>query len=188
MKYLVVGLGNIGSEYQDTRHNIGFRVLDALVKASNLVFESKRYGAVAHYSLKGRQILLLEPNAYMNLSGKSVNYWAQAEKIPLSNILIVGDDLSLSFGVLRLKSKGSAGGHNGLKDIEAKLGTQEYARLRFGIGSDFSQGKQVDYVLGHFSEEELETMDDRINMAIEMIQSFVLSGIDITMNQFNKRK
>ena len=148
MKYLIVGLGNIGPEYQNTRHNIGFKVLDAFAKASNTVFEDMRYGAVATVKLKGRTLILLKPNTYMNLSGKAVSYWMQKEKIELSNLFVVVDDLALPFGTIRLRGKGSDGGHNGLKSINQLLGTQDYTRLRFGIGNEFPKGKQVDYVLG----------------------------------------
>lgn len=187
MKYLIVGLGNIGSEYEGTRHNIGFRVLDALAKASNLVFEDKRYGAVTTLSIKGQQLVLLKPSTYMNLSGNAVRYWMNKENIPVERLLIVVDDLALPFGALRMKPGGSDAGHNGLKNIASVLGTQNYARLRFGIGSDFPRGGQVDYVLGQFTEENLKTMDERVAMAIEMIKSFCLAGIQITMNQFNKK-
>ncbi len=187
MKYLIVGLGNIGSEYAGTRHNIGFRVLDALAKASNLVFEDKRYGAVASLSVKGQQLVLLKPSTYMNLSGNAVRYWMNKENIPLERLLVVVDDLSLPFGALRMKPSGSDGGHNGLKHIASVLGTQAYARLRFGIGNDFPRGGQIDYVLGHFSEEDLKTMDERVELACEMIKSFCLAGIQITMNQYNKK-
>ena len=187
MKYLIVGLGNIGDEYQNTRHNIGFNVLDALAKASNIVFTDKRYGAIANHSIKGRQLILLKPSTYMNLSGNAVRYWMQQEKIPLENILIIVDDLALPFGALRLKPKGSDAGHNGLKHIAATLGTENYARLRFGIGNNFPKGAQIDYVLGHFSEEEENLMEERLNIACDMIKSFCLAGIAITMNQFNKK-
>lgn len=187
MKYLIVGLGNIGSEYEGTRHNIGFRVLDALAKASNLVFEDKRYGAVTTLSIKGQQLVLLKPSTYMNLSGNAVRYWMNKENIPVERLLIVVDDLALPFGALRMKPGGSDAGHNGLKNIASVLGTQNYARLRFGIGSDFPRGRQVDYVLGQFTEENLKTMDERVAMAMEMIKSFCLAGIQITMNQFNKK-
>lgn len=187
MKYLIVGLGNIGNEYRDTRHNIGFNVLDAFAKASNIVFKDGRYGATADLSLKGRQLVLLKPSTYMNLSGNAVRYWMQQEKVPLENVLIVVDDLALPFGTLRLKPKGSDAGHNGLKHIAATLGTENYARLRFGIGNNFPKGAQIDYVLGHFSEEEKQQMGERIDTACEIIKSFCLAGIAITMNQFNKK-
>lgn len=187
MKYLIVGLGNIGDKYRDTRHNIGFNVLDAFAKASNIVFKDGRYGATADLSLKGRQLVLLKPSTYMNLSGNAVRYWMQQEKVPLENVLIVVDDLALPFGTLRLKPKGSDAGHNGLKHIAATLGTENYARLRFGIGNNFPKGAQIDYVLGHFSEEEKQQMGERIDTACEIIKSFCLAGIAITMNQFNKK-
>lgn len=187
MKYLIVGLGNIGEEYRNTRHNIGFNIVDALAKASNATFEDKRYGAVANLSIKGRQLILLKPSTYMNLSGNAVRYWMQQEKIPLENLLVVVDDLALPFGALRLKPKGSDAGHNGLKHIAATIGTQGYARLRFGIGNEFSRGHQIDFVLGQFTEEDLKTMDERITTAVEIIKSFCLAGITITMNQFNKK-
>lgn len=187
MKYLIVGLGNIGSEYDGTRHNIGFSVLDALAKASNVIFEDKRYGAVGSLSLKGQQLILLKPSTYMNLSGNAVRYWMTKENIPVERILIVVDDLALPLGALRMKPSGSDAGHNGLKHIAATLGTQAYPRLRFGIGNDFPKGGQVDYVLGKFSEEEQEAMRERIELACEMIKSFCLAGIAITMNQYNKK-
>lgn len=187
MKYLIVGLGNIGNEYQNTRHNIGFNVLDALAKASNLIFTDGRYGATATLSIKGRSLILLKPSTYMNLSGNAVRYYMQKENIPLENVLIIVDDISLPFGTLRLKGKGSDGGHNGLKHIAATLGTQEYARLRFGIGNNFFKGCQIDYVLGHFSDEEMSTMDERLETAGEITKSFCLAGINNTMNQYNKK-
>ena len=187
MKYLIVGLGNIGSEYHNTRHNIGFMVLDALAKASNIFFTDDRYGFVADLSLKGRQLTLLKPSTYMNLSGNAVRYWMQKKKIPLENVLIVVDDIALPFGTLRLKSKGSDAGHNGLRHIAQILGTQSYARLRFGIGNDFPRGGQVNYVLSLFDSEQLETMDDRLNTAGEIIKSFCLAGINNAMNLYNNK-
>ena len=187
MKYLIVGLGNIGEEYRETRHNIGFMVLDALAKASNIVFKDGRYGATTTLSIKGRQLILLKPSTYMNLSGNSVRYWMQQEKIPLENVLVVVDDLALPFGSLRLKGKGSDAGHNGLKHIAAILGTQNYARLRFGIGNNFPKGAQVDYVLGHFDEEDLKQMPERLELAGEIIKSFCLAGLNLTMNQYNNK-
>ena len=187
MKYLIVGLGNIGAEYQDTRHNIGFKVLDALAKASNIVFTDKRYGAVATLSLKGRQLILLKPSTYMNLSGNAVRYWMRQEKIALDNVLVIVDDLALPFGTLRLEPRGSDAGHNGLKHIAATLGTQDYARLRFGIGNDFPRGRQVDFVLGQFTDEDMKTMDERVEMAGEIIKCFCLQGIERTMNLYNKK-
>lgn len=187
MKYLIVGLGNIGEEYRETRHNIGFMVLDALAKASNIVFSDGRYGATSQLSLKGRQLILLKPSTYMNLSGNAVRYWMQQEKIPLENVLIVVDDLALPFGTLRLKGKGSDAGHNGLKHIAATLGTQNYARLRFGIGNDFPKGGQIDFVLGHFDEEDMKLIPERLEVAQEIIKSFCLAGLNITMNQYNNK-
>ena len=187
MNFLIVGLGNIGSEYAQTRHNIGFRVLDALAKASNLVFEDKRYGAVTTLKVKDQTLTLLKPSTYMNLSGNAVRYWMNEKKIPLENILVVVDDLSLPFGQLRMRPGGSEAGHNGLKHISSVLGTQQYARLRFGISNDFPRGGQVDFVLGEFTDEDLKTMDERLELAGEMVKSFALSGIQFTMNHFNKK-
>ena len=187
MNFLIVGLGNIGSEYAQTRHNIGLRVLDALAKASNLVFEDKRYGAVTTLKVKNQTLTLLKPSTYMNLSGNAVRYWMNEKKIPLENILVVVDDLSLPFGQLRMRPGGSEAGHNGLKHISSVLGTQQYARLRFGIGNDFPRGGQVDFVLGEFTDEDLKTMDERLELAGEMVKSFALSGIQFTMNHFNKK-
>lgn len=187
MNFLIVGLGNIGSEYAQTRHNIGFRVLDALAKASNLVFEDKRYGAVTTLKVKNQTLTLLKPSTYMNLSGNAVRYWMNEKKIPLENILVVVDDLSLPFGQLRMRPGGSEAGHNGLKHISSVLGTQQYARLRFGIGNDFPRGGQVDFVLGEFTDEDLKTMDERLELAGEMVKNFALSGIQFTMNHFNKK-
>ncbi|CCZ81853.1 aminoacyl-tRNA hydrolase [Odoribacter laneus] len=188
MKYLIVGLGNIGPEYQDTRHNIGFNVLDAFAKASNIVFEDRRYGAVSEVKLKGRPLILLKPNTYMNLSGKAVSYWMQKEKIALEDLLILVDDLALPFGTLRLRGQGSDGGHNGLKSINACLGTTNYARLRFGIGNEFKKGQQVDYVLGGWKEEEIKHMDALLERSKEIISSFVLLGLSKTMTSFNGKK
>lgn len=187
MKYLIVGLGNIGDEYRNTRHNIGFMVLDALAKASNIVFSDKRYGAVANMSLKGKQLLLIKPSTYMNLSGNAVRYWMQQEKIPLENVLIIVDDLALPIGTLRLKGKGSDAGHNGLKHIAATLGTQNYSRLRFGIGNDFPKGGQIDFVLGEFDDEAKKILPERISLAGEIIKSFCLAGLNNTMNQYNNK-
>lgn len=187
MKYLIVGLGNIGSEYENTRHNIGFNVLDAFAKASNTVFTDRRYGAVAEVKVKGRTLMLLKPSTYMNLSGNAVRYWLQQEKIPVENMLIIVDDISLPFGTLRLRPKGSDAGHNGLKDVARVVGNENYARLRFGVGGDFPRGAQVDYVLGQFPAEEREKLPERINVACDIIKSFCLAGIALTMNQYNKK-
>lgn len=184
-KYLVVGLGNPGPEYEHTRHNIGFNVLDALAGASGILFSAERYAHRAQLSLKGRQVVLIKPQTYMNLSGKAVDYWLKQENIPLENLLVITDDLALPFGSIRIKTKGSDGGHNGLKDIQATLNTTTYARFRFGIGSEFAKGRQVDYVLGKWSEEEQKALPERLEMSTKAIQSFVLAGVAITMNQFN---
>lgn len=186
-KYLIVGLGNIGPEYHETRHNIGFMVVDALAREAGISFSDGRYGSTATFTVKGRQLILLKPSTYMNLSGNAVRYWMQKENIPLEKTLVVVDDLALPFGTLRLKGKGSDAGHNGLKHIAATLGTQAYARLRFGIGNDFPRGGQIDFVLGHFDEEDLKAMPERLKTAGDMVKSFCLAGIDITMNQFNKK-
>lgn len=188
MNHLIVGLGNIGDEYARTRHNIGFRVLDALAKASNLVFEDKRYGFVSTLKVKNQTLTLLKPSTYMNLSGNAVRYWMNKENIEPERLLVVVDDIALPFGTLRLRPGGSEGGHNGLRHITSVLGTQQYARLRFGIGGDFPRGGQVDYVLGEFGEEELKTMDERLEVAGEIVKAFALSGIQFAMNQYNKRK
>ena len=185
MKYLVVGLGNIGSEYAHTRHNIGFDTLDALAEASNVVFSTKRYGDVAEMKLRGHQLVLLKPSTFMNLSGNAVRYWMQTEKIPVEQVLIVVDDLALPLGTLRMKPKGSDGGHNGLKSVAECIGTQNYARLRFGIGNEFSKGAQVDFVLGKFDSLDRAVVKQSIDKAVEMIKSFCLVGIERTMNQFN---
>ncbi|QIK61360.1 aminoacyl-tRNA hydrolase [Dysgonomonas sp. HDW5A] len=187
MKYLIAGLGNIGSEYHYTRHNIGFRVLDALAKASNIVFTDKRYGETSELKVKGKTLILLKPSTYMNLSGNAIRYWLQAEKIPVENLLVVLDDLALPFGSLRLKGKGSDAGHNGLRSIQSVLGTQNYSRLRFGIGNDFPKGGQVDYVLGEFSDEEEKALPERFEMCEDIIKSFCLAGLQNTMNQFNNK-
>ena len=185
-KYLIVGLGNPGSEYAETRHNIGYMVLDAFAKASNIVFSDRRYGYVAETSLRGRKLFLLKPTTYMNLSGNAVRYWLNKENIDESRLLVIVDDLSLPLGAIRLKASGSAGTHNGLGHIQQLIG-QKYARLRVGIGNDFPRGTQVNYVLGRFADDERTILEPSFNTCIEIVKSFVLSGVDITMNQFNKR-
>ena len=185
MKYLIVGLGNIGDEYQGTRHNIGFRMLDAFAKASNIAFEDKRYGFVGHGRVKNAELVLLKPSTYMNLSGQAVRYWMNEEKIPLENLFILVDDLNLPFGTIRMRKAGSAGGHNGLKNIEQCLCTPNYCRLRFGIGNDYAHGAQVDFVLGHWTVEEEAQMEERLGRVSEIVQSFCLQGIDRTMNLYN---
>lgn len=187
MKYLIVGLGNIGAEYQNTRHNIGFMILDAFAKASNISFQTERYGDVAHTRLKNKQLVLLKPSTYMNLSGNAVKYWMDKENIPLENILILVDDLALPVGAIRLKGKGSDAGHNGLKSVAECVGSQSYARLRFGIGCDFPKGFQVEYVLGRFPAEERELLDERIGLAVEAMKAFCLSGLAFAMNNYNNK-
>ena len=185
-KFLIVGLGNPGAEYEGTRHNTGYMVLDALAKASNIVFEDKRYGYVAEMSLRGRKLFLLKPTTYMNLAGNAVRYWLQKENIDQKRLLVVVDELALPLGTFRLKANGSNGGHNGLGHIQQLIG-QQYARLRMGIGNEFQHGKQVDWVLGRYSDEEMQTLQPAIDTAVEVIKSFVLSGIDFTMNAFNHK-
>jgi PTH1 family peptidyl-tRNA hydrolase len=187
MKYLIAGLGNIGSEYAHTRHNIGFDILDELARAEGLTFDDQRYGAVAEYRHKGRIFLLLKPNTYVNLSGKAVAYWMQKEKIKPENLLVIVDDLALPFGTLRVKSKGSDAGHNGLKNIQAVLGHNQFARLRFGIDSNFTRGHQVDYVLGQWNADEKATLPERLDKAIEIIKSFGILGTHQTMNLYNNK-
>lgn len=187
MKYLIVGLGNIGAEYAETRHNIGFKVLDALAGASNALFTTARYGEVAELRHKGRTLVLLKPSTYMNLSGKAVRYWLDAEKIARENLLVVSDDIALPFGTLRMRQKGSAGGHNGLKNIAELLGSEEFARMRFGVGGDFPRGHQVDYVLGEWTQEERDAMPERLKIFGEAILSFATVGVERTMNFFNKK-
>jgi peptidyl-tRNA hydrolase, PTH1 family len=186
-KFLVVGLGNIGPEYANTRHNIGFMVLDALAKASNIFFKSDRLASISELKWKGKTLILVKPSTFMNLSGKAVNYWLQAERIPRENLLVITDDIALPFGSLRLKGKGSDGGHNGLKNIQEVLASQEYARLRFGVGNEFAKGKQVNYVLGEWSKEELTTLNPRIEIACDIIRSFASTGLQLTMTNFNKK-
>lgn len=185
-KYLIAGLGNPGEEYRRTRHNTGYMVLDAFAKASNIVFDDKRYGYVAETSLRGRKVILLKPTTFMNLSGNAVRYWLNKENIDQSHLLVVVDDLALPLGTLRLKANGSAGSHNGLGHIQQLIGEQ-YARLRFGIGNDFPRGGQVNWVIGNYSDYELRTIQPSIDTSVEIIKSFVLAGIDITMNQFNHK-
>ena len=187
MKYLIVGLGNIGDGYTDTRHNIGFTVLDAIAKASNISFTDKRYGSVASLKYKGREFILLKPSTYMNLSGNAVRYWMKKENVPVENLLVIVDDIALPPGTIRMRSKGSDGGHNGLSHISTTLSTNEYARIRIGIGNDFRKGSQVDYVLGVWTKEEMLFLHERISIVIEMIKSFGTAGTELTMTAFNKR-
>ena len=188
MKYLIAGLGNIGSEYKNTRHNIGFQILDALAGASNISFSDKRYGFVTEYKFKARTFILLRPTTFMNLSGRAVNYWLQKEKITIENLLVLVDDIALPFGTIRVRAKGSDGGHNGLSNINQILGRNDYARLRFGIGDNFHKGFQVDYVLSDWSREEEKELPAKIDVCIEIIKSFGAIGTERTMNFFNKRK
>jgi PTH1 family peptidyl-tRNA hydrolase len=184
-KFLIVGLGNIGAEYANTRHNIGFKVLDFIANKEGASFNDLKLGAVAELKIKGKTFFLLKPNTYMNLSGKAVHYWMDKEKISLDRVLVITDDLNLSFGTIRIRSKGSDGGHNGLKNTTQVLNTQEYARFRFGISDAFKKGKQVDYVLGNWDEEEKTKLPERLEIAAEIIKSFGLSGLEITMTSFN---
>lgn len=184
-KYLIVGLGNIGDKYHNTRHNIGFKILDHFALKEELRFETQKLGDIATYKLKGRTFLFLKPNTYMNLSGKAILYWLTKEKIPLENLLVITDDLNLPFGSIRVKMKGSDGGHNGLKDTQDKLSTTKYNRYRFGISDAFGKGRQTDYVLGEWTTEENEKLPERLNKSIELIKSFGLAGINNTMNTFN---
>ena len=187
MNYLIVGLGNIGVEYANTRHNMGFMVLDAWAQASNIVFESGRYGSTASISFKGRKFFLLKPSTYMNLSGKAVRYWMNELDIPVENLMVISDDLNLPFGTLRLRKGGSAGGHNGLSNINELIGTQDYARIRVGIGNDFGRGHQVDFVLGELSDEQKKQMEEISKRAIEGIKAWALMGADRAMNIVNTR-
>ena len=184
-KFLIVGLGNIGAEYVNTRHNIGFKVLDFIANKEGASFDNLKLGAVAELKIKGKTFILLKPNTYMNLSGKAVKYWMDKEKIALDKVFIITDDLNLSFGTIRIRSKGSDGGHNGLKNITQVLNTQEYARFRFGISDAFKKGKQVDYVLGNWDEEEKTKLPERLEIASEIIKSFGLAGLEITMTSYN---
>ena len=185
MKYLIVGLGNIGSEYENTRHNIGFMILDALAKASNIFFETNKLGSTATLKFKGRTFVLVKPSTYMNLSGKAVNYYLQQEKIKQENLLVITDDIALPFGTIRLKGSGSDGGHNGLKNIIESLGNANYARLRFVVGSEFVKGKQINHVLGNFAPEEQTLLAERLTKASEAIKSFGTIGLGRTMSEFN---
>jgi len=184
-KFLIVGLGNIGDDYANTRHNIGFKILDFFAKQESLSFETQKLGDMAVYKLKGRRFILLKPSTYMNLSGKAVVYWMNKENVTLDNLLVITDDLNLPFGTIRLKTKGSDGGHNGLKDIQDKLQTINYNRFRFGISDTFSKGRQIDYVLGEWTEEENQKLTERLEKSVELIKSFGTAGVNITMNAFN---
>lgn len=194
-KFLIAGLGNIGEEYEFTRHNIGFEVANALAKelirdeekSVSKLFHHDKLAFVHHARFRGKQVVIIKPATYMNLSGKAVNYWLQSEKIPLEHLLVITDDLALPFGTLRMKKKGSDGGHNGLADIAASINTIEYSRLRFGIGSNFTKGNQVNYVLNKWNDEEQQLLTERINITVEMIKSFIAIGVDRTMSSFNNK-
>lgn len=187
MKYLIVGLGNIGDQYQHTRHNIGFEILDVLANKHNLCFKGDRFGSICVLKHKGRKLILLKPDTYMNLSGKAVNFWMQKENILIDKVLIITDDLSLPFGKIRLRAKGSDGGHNGLKNIIEVLGGQNFPRLRFGISNDFSKGLQVDYVLGIWGEEELKSLTERIDICTDTIKDFSFIRFDQLMSTYNSK-
>ena len=184
-KFLIVGLGNIGSEYANTRHNIGFKILDYIANQEGISFQTVKLGEVAELKIKGRTLLLLKPNTYMNLSGKAVKYWLEKENIEKENMLVITDDLNLAFGTIRIKTKGSDGGHNGLKNIQLLLNSTEYPRYRFGISDAFKKGQQVDYVLGEWSEEEKEKLKERLEISSEIVKSFALAGLNNTMNTYN---
>ena len=184
-KYLIVGLGNIGNEYHDTRHNIGFKILDELAKTNDISFKNEKLGALTSFKFKGRSFILLKPSTYMNLSGKAVKYWLTKEKIPLENLLVICDDLNIPFGTIRLKPKGSAGGHNGLKSINEILNTQHYPRFRFGISDTFGKGRQVDHVLGKWSDKENEILPERLEKAAQLVKSYGTAGVANTMSEFN---
>lgn len=184
-KFLIVGLGNMGEKYANTRHNIGFKILDYFANSEGASFETLKLADVTTIKIKGRSLILIKPNTYMNLSGKAIKYWLEKEKIPLANLLVVTDDLNLPFGSLRLKTKGSDGGHNGLKDTQDKLQTTTYNRFRFGISDSFGKGRQVDYVLGEWNDDENSKLEERLKTSAELIKSFALAGVNNTMNQFN---
>jgi PTH1 family peptidyl-tRNA hydrolase len=184
-KFLIVGLGNIGSKYENTRHNIGFKIVDEVAEEHNVTFETDKLGDTTSFRFKGRTFVLLKPSTFMNLSGKAVKYWMQKEKIALDNVLIITDDVNIDFGVIRLKAKGSAGGHNGLKDIQEKLNSQQYARFRFGVGGNYSKGRQVDFVLGEWNKEETSQLIERLPTSAKIITSFGTAGLAKTMNAFN---
>ncbi|NBU81144.1 MAG: aminoacyl-tRNA hydrolase [Flavobacteriaceae bacterium] len=184
-KFLIVGLGNIGDEYVNTRHNIGFKILDYVAAKQGVSFETAKLGAVAEFTIKGRKLILLKPNTYMNLSGKAVHYWMQKENIAKENVLIITDDLNLAFGTIRIKGKGTDGGHNGLKNIQLILNTSEYPRFRFGISDEFKKGQQVNYVLGEWNDIEKEKLPERFDVAKQIVESFALAGLNETMNRFN---
>ncbi len=186
-KFLIVGLGNIGEEYEGTRHNIGFEVVDFIAREAGVKFTNDRLAFVAEAKFKGKALVLIKPTTYMNLSGKAVNYWMQAEKIPVENVMVIVDELALPFGKIRIGPKGSDGGHNGLKNIQEILGTTQYPRLRFGIGNEFGKGYQVNYVLGKWNDEEKKTLSDRVKIASDAIKSFSFVGLQRCMNDYNTK-
>ncbi|WP_462317324.1 aminoacyl-tRNA hydrolase [Marinilabilia sp.] len=187
VKYLIAGLGNIGREYENTRHNIGFDVLEELARKEGLKFEDQRYGNIAEYKFKGRTFVLLKPSTYVNLSGKAINYWMKKEKIPVERLLVIVDDLALPFGTLRLKAKGSDAGHNGLKNIHEVLGHNKFARLRFGIGDNYPKGRQIDFVLGKWDKDEAAALPERMEKAIDIVKGFATIGLAQTMSQYNNK-
>ena len=184
-KFLIVGLGNIGEKYHNTRHNIGFKIVDAFVKEHDASFETEKLGDIARLRIKGKTVIVLKPSTYMNLSGKAIQYWMKQENIKVENLLVITDDLNIDFGKLRVKGKGSSGGHNGLKDIQEKFNTGAYPRFRFGVGADYGRGRQVDYVLGQWNKEEESEMIERIPTSVKAITSFITAGLSNTMNEFN---
>jgi peptidyl-tRNA hydrolase, PTH1 family len=186
-KFLIVGLGNIGEEYAETRHNIGFKIIDALAKENNILFKTEKLADVAHLKYKGKQLVLIKPSTFMNLSGKAFNYWLQAEKVSIENSLVLVDELALPFGKIRIGPKGSDGGHNGLKNIQEVLQSSAYPRLRFGINNAFNKGSQVNYVLGKWNEEELKTLNERIAIATDAIKAFAFNGLERSMNVYNTK-
>lgn len=188
MKYLIVGLGNIGDEYAGTRHNIGFRMIDAFADSVKAEWQDKRYGFVAKCRVKNAELVLLKPSTFMNLSGNAVRYWMQQEKIPVENLLVLVDDLNLPFGTIRIRKQGSNGGHNGLGNIQSVLCTENYARVRFGIGNEYTRGAQINFVLGNWTSEEETALPERLKIVSEIIPSFCLQGIDRTMNQYNRKQ
>lgn len=186
-KFLIVGLGNIGAEYAETRHNIGFKIVEHLASEAGVKFSSGRYADVAQVKHKGKILVLVKPTTYMNLSGKAVNYWLQAEKLEPENMMVLVDEIALPYGKIRIGPKGSDGGHNGLKDIQATLGHSNYPRLRFGIGKEYHKGSQVNYVLGEWSEEELATLNERIKISADAVKAFAFVGLQRCMNEYNNK-
>ncbi len=187
MKFLIAGLGNIGAEYADTRHNIGFGVVDFIAEKKEIIFANNRYAYITEFRYRGKTVFMIKPTTYMNLSGKAINYWLQSENIPKENLLVVTDDIALPFGTIRLRAKGSDGGHNGLKSIAESLNATDYARVRFGVGNDFGKGQQVNYVLGKWNADEMKLMPERLQLSCDLVLSFIAHGIIKTMNDFNNK-